>query len=90
MFKFSICCCQIVIGGNDTCTSEIPRGGEWGEPTEICMFVPLDVKTQSEEAGVVGQDVCSNKADTHVQKLASITYQKAACTSAERIWYEIV
>lgn len=49
------------------------------------MFVPVDVKTQSEEAGVVGQDVCSNKADTHIQKSASITYQKATCISAERI-----
>lgn len=52
---------------------------------EIHMFAPVDVKTQCEEPGVVGQDVCSNKADTHVQKLASITYQKATCTPAERI-----
>lgn len=65
--------------------SELLRGRERREPIEICMFAPVDVKTQSEEAGVVGQDVCSNKADTHVQKLASITYQKATCTPAERI-----
>lgn len=50
--------------------SELQCGGERGEPTEIHMFVPVDVQRQSEEAGVVGQDVCSNKADTHVQKLA--------------------
>lgn len=65
--------------------SELLRGGKQGEPMEIHMFVPVDMKTQSEEAGVVAQDVCSNKADTHVQKLASITYQKATCTPAERI-----
>lgn len=65
--------------------SELLCGGEWGEPMEIHMFVPVDVQRQSEEAGVVGQDVCSNKADTHAQKLASITYQKATHTPAERI-----
>lgn len=65
--------------------SELLRGEKRGEPTEIHMFVPVDAKTQSEGAGVVGQDVCSNKADTHGQKLASITYQKATCTPAERI-----
>lgn len=63
--------------------SELLRGGEWGEPREIRMFVPVDVKTQTGETGVVGQDVCNNKADTHVQNLASITYQKAVCISVE-------
>lgn len=54
-------------------------------PTEICLFVPVDVKTQSEEAGVLGEGVYSNKADIRVHNLALITCPKATHTPAERI-----
>lgn len=61
------------------------RGGK--KPTEIRLFVPMDVKTQGEEAGILEEGVYSKKADIHVHNLALITCQKATCTPAERIWY---
>lgn len=68
--------------------SESLRGGGGGEnPTEICLFVPVDVKTQSEKAGVLGEGVYSNKADIRVHSLALITCQKATCNPAARICY---
>lgn len=59
----------------------------WGgkKPREIRLFVPVDVKTRREEAGVLGEGVYSNKADIHVHNLALITCQKATRTPAERI-----
>lgn len=43
------------------------------KPTEIRLFVPVDVKTQSKEAGVLGEGVYSDKADIHVHNSALIT-----------------
>lgn len=44
------------------------RGG--GEPTETRLFVPVDVKTQREEAGVL-EGVYSNKTDVHIHNYMS-------------------
>lgn len=66
---------------------ESVSGGVGGNSTEIRLFVPVDVETLSEEAGVLGEGGHSNKADIHVHNLALITCQKATCSPAERICY---
>lgn len=48
--------------------SESLCGG--GEPTETRLFVPVDVKTPREEAGVL-EGVYGNKTDVHIHNYMS-------------------
>lgn len=57
MFKFSICCWQIAIGLIIPVHEWLSVRGGKKNPTETHLFVPVDIKTQSGETGVLGEGV---------------------------------